>query len=127
MHHEKPKTYRRQNFVAQCNPGRVHGRPPRPRSLCARARFARLHREVHIRGSVAAARLPWQQGGWQTAHAEGRSRRAQEAAQRRRYESGHRGAGFRDGKEARGRGRTGAWWQPAPAGRLLPHKSQPRA
>lgn len=77
----------------------------------------------HIRGPVAAAQLPWQQGGWQASHAEGRARSAQEAAQRRHYESGHRGFSLGDGKEARGSGRTGSRQQSAPASRLLPHKS----
>lgn len=116
---------------AYCNPGRVHGRPLRPSSLRARARATRQARggrgerggKDHIRGPVAAAQLPWQQGGWQASHAEGRARSAQEAAQRRHYESGHRGFSLGDGKEARGSGRTGSRQQSAPASRLLPHKS----
>lgn len=96
----------------------------------ARAHSARAHGSPgwggggdHIRGPVAAAQLPWQQGGWQASHAESRARSAQEAAQRRHYESGHRGSSLGDGKEARGSGRTGSRQQSAPASRLLPHKS----
>lgn len=105
---------------------RAHSARARARARTVRqARGGRGERggKDHIRGPVAAAQLPWQQGGWQASHAEGRARSAQEAAQRRHYESGHRGFSLGDGKEARGSGRTGSRQQSAPASRLLPHKS----
>lgn len=123
------KTKKQQETRCDCTvqPGESAWLAPRSRTLCACTGFVGLQRRDHIRGPVAAARLPWYQGGWQASQAEGRARRIGEAAQRCRYEPGHHRSGLGDGKEAWGGGRKGARWQPAPAGRLLPHKSQLRA